>query len=199
MLKNKPVYFNFMTAVLLGCIAGVVNLLPIWFLDSSEFLLGQLFVILSLLLLGWRFAVITFILSTGFIFYRWGHAWPSIVFALELIYLQIVCLSKAKPVFLRGMMFWFALGLPALWAFGHFFLALPILTIAIALAKYCLNAAIYLSVIDLLSFFFSRYSWHKHYSSLYKILNYVVTLLVVLVVIFCLYALGDMPYQRLNA
>lgn len=187
-----------MTAVLLGCIAGVVNLLPIWFLDSSEFLLGQLFVILSLLLLGWRFAVITFILSTGFIFYRWGHAWPSIVFALELIYLQIVCLSKAKPVFLRGMMFWFALGLPALWAFGHFFLALPILTIAIALAKYCLNAAIYLSVIDLLSFFFSRYSWHKHYSSLYKILNYVVTLLVVLVVILTSIVLTNNHYARIE-
>ena len=198
MLQNKPSYFNFLAAVLLGCIAGVVNLLPIWFLDSSEFLLGQFFVILSLLLLGWRYAIITFLISTGFIFYRWGHAWPSIVFALELICLQVFCLSKARPVFLRGMLFWFVIGLPLLWSFGHFFLGLPILTIAIALAKYCLNAAIYLSVIDLLSFFFSRYSWHKHYSSLYKILNYVVTLLVVLVVILTSVVLTNNHYARIE-
>ncbi|MEZ7276433.1 response regulator [Pseudoalteromonas sp. 68 DY56-GL68] len=198
MLVHKPPYFSFLAAVLLGAVAGVTNLLPIFFLDSSEFLLGQFFVILSLLLFGWRFALITFVISTGFIFYRWGHAWPSVVFALELIFLHVFCLSKARPVFLRGMIFWFIVGLPLLWGFGHFILGLPILTIAIALAKYCLNAAIYLSVIDLLSFFFSRYSWHKYYSSLYKILNYVVTLLIILVVILTSIVLTNNHYSRIE-
>ena len=198
LLQNKPFYINFLAALLLGCIAGLVNLLPVFFLDSSEFLLGQFFVILSLLLLGWRYAIITFIISTGFIFYRWGHAWPSIVFALELIFLQLYCLSKARPVFLRGMLFWFVIGSPILWVFGHYFLALPTLTLLIALAKYCLNAVIYLSVIDLLSFFFSRYSWHKYYSSLDKILNYVVSLLVILVVILTSIVLTNNHYARIE-
>ena len=198
MLVHKPPYFSFFAAVLLGAVAGVTNLLPIFFLDSSEFLLGQFFVILSLLLFGWRFALITFVISTGFIFYRWGHAWPSVVFALELIFLHVFCLSKARPVFLRGMIFWFIVGLPLLWSFGHFTLGLPILTIAIALAKYSLNAAIYLSVIDLLSFFFSRYSWYKYYSSLYKILNYIVTLLIILVVILTSIVLTNNHYSRIE-
>ena len=129
MLVHKPPYFSFFAAVLLGAVAGVTNLLPIFFLDSSEFLLGQFFVILSLLLFGWRFALITFVISTGFIFYRWGHAWPSVVFALELIFLHVFCLSKARPVFLRGMIFWFIVGLP--------YFGVLVISIGLANFDYC--------------------------------------------------------------
>ncbi|WP_462167364.1 hypothetical protein [Pseudoalteromonas sp. GB43] len=90
LLQNKPFYINFLAALLLGCIAGLVNLLPVFFLDSSEFLLGQFFVILSLLLLGWRYAIITFIISTGFIFYRWGHAWVIHCFCLRAYIFTII-------------------------------------------------------------------------------------------------------------
>uniref|UniRef100_UPI00387F4A84 response regulator n=1 Tax=Pseudoalteromonas mariniglutinosa TaxID=206042 RepID=UPI00387F4A84 len=172
--------------------------MPLWFLGSSEFLLGQFFVILSMLLFGWRLALMSFLLSSGFMFYRWEHAWPAIVFALELIYLHVFCLQRARPVFVRGMVFWFAIGLPLLWLFGYFILQLPLLTIVIALAKYCINAAIYLTVIDLLSFFFNRHSWQRHHPSLYKILNYIVTLLVVLVVILTSTILTNHHYSRIE-
>ncbi|MFM9735936.1 hypothetical protein, partial [Streptomyces niveiscabiei] len=75
------------------------------------------------------------------------------------------------------------IGLPVLGLIGVFIMELPNLAVLTALVKYFLNAAIVLSVVDLISFFFNGQSWHRNSSSLYKILNYIVSLLVILVVL----------------
>ena len=41
-------------AVLLGLLGGLVNLSPLYFFDSSEFLFGQVFVLCSLVFIGLR-------------------------------------------------------------------------------------------------------------------------------------------------
>lgn len=198
LLASKHRYFNFIVSCLFGITAAFVNTLPILFINSSEFLLGQFFVLLSLLLFGWRYSLVVFTLSTLGIFYRWGHAWPSIVFGLEILWVYFFCLRYSRPLFFRGMLFWLVVAMPLLWGFGHYFLNISFLPLVTALAKYCLNAAIYLCVIDLFSFFFNRHSWSRHYGSLYKILNYIVTLLVILVVVLTSIVLINNHYSRVE-
>ena len=70
-------------AILLGLLGGCANLLPLYFFDSSEFLFGQTFVILSLVFVGLRYSLLSLAIVTGFLFYRWGHSWTSIVYVLE--------------------------------------------------------------------------------------------------------------------
>jgi two-component system, sensor histidine kinase len=197
-LANKQHVFNFVVCCLFGITAAFVNTLPILFIDSSEFLLGQFFVLLSLLLFGWRYAILVFCFSTLGIFYRWGHAWPSIVFGLEVIWVYFLCLRFARPLFFRTLLFWLLIGMPLLWLLGHYQLQLPFLTLITALSKYGINAAIYLCVIDLFSFFFNRHSWYRHYGSLYKILNYIVTLLVILIVVLTSVVLINNHYSRIE-
>jgi len=191
-------YFAFSCSVVLGLLAGAVNLLPFWFLDSSEFLFGQFFVVLTLLCFGLRYALLTCVFSAAFIFYRWGHCWPSLVFTGEVIWLYFFCCRSAKPLFVRGLVYWLLIGTPLLAVFGYFFVKLPALEIATALVKYFLNAAIVLSVIDLLSFFFLKKSWQTRDLSLYKILNYIVSLLIILVVILTTIVLTNNHYSRIE-
>ncbi|WP_342366021.1 hybrid sensor histidine kinase/response regulator [Pseudoalteromonas sp. S16_S37] len=182
--------------VLLGTLGGAANLLPFFFLDASEFLFGQLFVLLCLVLFGWQYALVAVAIGAGFIFYRWGHSWPSIVFLLEVIWLQVFCVTKGKPFFVRGVGFWLLIGLPILLFFGYYLLSLPNLVIATALAKYFINAALYLAIIDLLSFFFIRHLWRAH--PLNSILNYTISLLIVLVVLITSIVLTNNSYRRIE-
>lgn len=178
-------------------LGGVANLLPIWFLDSSEFLLGQLFVLFVLLLFGWQYAVIAVAIGAAFIFYRWGHCWPSLVFLVEVIWLHFVAVRTNKLFFVRGLVFWLLLGLPALFIFGYFALQLPLLVIITALGKYFINAAICLAVVDLLSFFFARGKWQG--LALHQILNSTVSLVIVLVVLMITIVLTNNYYLRLES
>ena len=178
-------------------LGGVANLLPIWFLDSSEFLLGQLFVLFVLLLFGWQYAFIAVAIGAAFIFYRWGHCWPSLVFLVEVVWLHFVAVRTNKLFFVRGLVFWLLLGLPALFIFGYFALQLPLLVIITALGKYFINAAICLAVADLLSFFFARGKWQG--LALHQILNSTVSLVIVLVVLMITIVLTNNYYLRLES
>lgn len=186
----------FILTLVIGGLGGGANLLPFFFLDSSEFLFGQLFVLLCLVLFGWKYALLAVAIGAGFIFYRWGHSWPSVVFVLEIIWLQIFCVQKGKPFFIRGLGFWLAVGLPILLIFGHYLLSLPNLVIVTALAKYFINAALYLAVVDLLSFFFVRHLWRAR--PLNSILNYTISLLIVLVVLITSIVLTNNNYRRIE-
>jgi hypothetical protein len=191
-------YFAVCCSVLLGILAGFVNLLPFWFLDSSEFLFGQFFVLICLLLFGLRYALITCAISAMFIFYRWGHCWPSLVFVGEVIWLYYFSHKKARLLFVRGIVYWLVIGIPVLAAIGYFIIALPWLAIVTALVKYLLNAAIILSIVDLISFFFIQQAWHKRAYSLYQILNYIVSILITLVVLLTSIVLTNNHYARIE-
>ncbi|KAF7781869.1 hypothetical protein PRUB_b1223 [Pseudoalteromonas rubra] len=183
-------------AVVLGLLGGFANLLPLWFLDSSEFLLGQLFVILALMSLGWRYALLCVAIGAAFIFYRWGHCWPSTVFLLEIVWLQIFCVRPNKPLFMRGLAFWVLFGIPLLFLFGKFALDLNLLVIMTALAKYFINAAICLVIVDLLSLFLFKQLWQA--KPLYRILNYMISHLIILVVLVTTIMLTNSHYERIE-
>ncbi|MBQ4834989.1 MULTISPECIES: response regulator [Pseudoalteromonas] len=183
-------------ALFLGVVGGIANLLPIWFLDSSEFLFGQLFVILCLLALGWRYAIIAVGVGALFLLYRWGHCWASLVFLFEILWLQLFCIRANKPLFIRGLGFWVLFGVPILFIVGKFVLGLTLLVIFTALAKYMINAAVYLAIVDLISLFLFKRVWQA--KSLYQILNYMISQLIILVVLITTIVLTNSHYKRIE-
>ncbi|KZN56891.1 hypothetical protein N474_09730 [Pseudoalteromonas luteoviolacea CPMOR-2] len=183
-------------ALFLGVLGGVANLLPIWFLDSSEFLFGQLFVILCLLALGWQYAILAVGVGAIFLLYRWGHCLPSVVFLIEIIWLQVFCVRANKPLFMRGLGFWVLFGIPILFIMGKFVLGLTLLVIFTALAKYMINAAVYLAIVDLTSLFLFKRMWQA--KSLYQILNYMISHLIILVVLITTIVLTNSHYKRIE-
>ncbi|WP_022944613.1 ATP-binding protein [Pseudoalteromonas ruthenica] len=190
---------KFLVACLLGLIGGLTHLIPVWFLDSSEFLFGQIFVLLSLVALGLRYSVITLAIASAFIFYRWQHAWPSIAFLLELIWLHwFCCRHLRRPLLPWGGVFWLLIGLPLLVVFGHWMVELPWLSLTTAIFKYLLNAIISLAVVDLLSYFLPFIVWHYRQNSLKHILSYVVSVLILLVVLLTTVILVNDHYERIE-
>ena len=133
-----------------------------------------------------------------FIFYRWGHCWPSLVFVGEVIWLYYFSHKKARLLFVRGIIYWLVIGIPILAAIGYFIIELPWLATLTALVKYLLNAAIILCVVDLLSFFFVQQAWQKRAYSLYQILNYIVSILIILVVLLTSIVLTNNHYARIE-
>lgn len=185
-------------AILLGLLGGCANLLPLYFFDSSEFLFGQTFVILSLVFAGLRYSLLSLTIVTGFLFYRWGHSWTSIVYVLELFWLYTFCLKRSKPILPLGAVFWFLVGLPLVWALGHFVIGLPWLTLVVAASKYFINAMIALALVDLVSVFVPHASRAYQGQPLARILSYVVSIIIVLVVLITSVFLVNQHYSRLE-
>lgn len=185
-------------AILLGLIGGCANLLPLYFFDSSEFLFGQAFVILSLVFVGLRYSLVSLAIVSGFLFYRWGHSWASIVYVLELFWLYTFCLKRSKPILPLGAVFWFLVGLPLVWVLGHFVIGLPWLTLVVAASKYFINAMIALALVDLVSVFVPHASRAYQGQPLARILSYVVSIIIVLVVLITSVFLVNQHYSRLE-
>ena len=193
---NKKL-LDYLICILLGIIGGTTNLLPIWFLDNSEFLLGQIFVLVALITFGFRHSLIVLAFVSVFIYLRWQHSWPTLVFLLEIFWLQHVAISRNKMVFFRGMLFWLICGLPLLYLLGHVQLKLPNLVVFTALTKYLINAVICLAIVDLFSLFWNKEKWHK--MPLNSILNRTVNLLIILIVVTTSVVLTNNHYARVES
>ena len=185
-------------AILLGLLGGFANLSPVYFFDSSEFLFGQFFVLCSLVFTGLRYSCLSLAIVSGFLFYRWGHCWPSIVYLLELFWLYAFSLRHSKPILPLGAVFWAFVGLPIIWSIGYFVLNLPWLTVVVAVSKYLTNALISLAVVDLISIFVPYASRAYQGRSLARILSYVVSVIIILVVMTTSLFLVNDHYSRLE-
>ncbi|GAA60283.1 signal transduction histidine kinase two-component system with Protein-glutamate methylesterase domain [Pseudoalteromonas sp. BSi20652] len=185
-------------AIVLGLLGGFANLSPLYFFDSSEFLFGQAFVLCSLVFTGLRYSCLSLAIVSGFLFYRWGHCWPSIVYLLELMWLYTFCLRRSKPILPLGTVFWFLVGLPIVSVIGYVVLNLPWLTLVVAVSKYLINALISLALVDLISVFMPYASRAYQGQPLARILSYVVSVIIILVVLLTSVFLVNDHYSRLE-
>jgi len=193
-----PQRSKWILAVLLGLLGGLVNLSPLYFFDSSEFLFGQVFVLCSLVFIGLRYACLSLAIVSGFLLYRWGHCWPSIVYLLELFWLYAFCLRCSKPILPLGTVFWLLIGLPIVWFIGQIIIDLPSLTLIVAICKYLINALISLALVDLFSVFVPHASRAYQGRPLARILSYVISVIIILVVLLTSVILVNDHHSRLE-
>jgi len=169
----------FLKAILLGLLGGGINLVPLYFLSITEFLFGQAFALYALIFYGRRYALLTSAIAASFLWIKWGHAWPSIAFLLEIFWLAHFCLKRKHPLLGWGIVYWCFIGLPILAVIGFFIMQLPQLALMTALVKYLLNAVVCLAVVDIIGFYSKQYfSSGETQLPLIKLLRYSVSLLV---------------------
>jgi hypothetical protein len=145
----------------------------------TEFLFGQAFALYALIFYGRRYALLTSAIAASFLWIKWGHAWPSIAFLLEIFWLAHFCLQRKHPLLGWGIVYWCLIGLPILAVIGFFIMQLPQLALMTALVKYLLNALVCLAVVDIIGFYSKQYfSSGETQLPLIKLLRYSVSLLV---------------------
>ncbi len=149
-------YSDWLWASFLGLLAGLVHLIPYNFLDSSEFLFGQLLVLVALVRHGLRAALLALGIATGFLLIKWTHAWPAIAFLGELLWLYYFALKRPRYLLIPGALYWVCVGVPILGLIGYFTIDIATLSLFTALSKYFINAIICLMVVDLASLFWRR-------------------------------------------
>ncbi len=166
-------------SILLGISAGLINLIPIYFLSSTEFLFGQAFALYALLIFGPRYALLVSLLASSALFLKWGHAWPAIVFTLEIIWLSYFAIKRKSILFGWGIFYWSLIGIPILAIMGYFIMAIPPLNLIMALIKYLINAIMCLAIADIIGYY-SIYlnTKPKQKTPLRKLLRHLISILV---------------------
>lgn len=182
----------------LALIAACANFIPLSFLDSSEFLFGQFFVIITLVVFGLTPALLVLACSAVSIYFLWGHSWPSIVFLVEVFWLYHFSCKRNKPLLPVGAIYWVLIGLPLLVTIANFTLDLPWLVVATASFKYLLNALICLALADLSTYFLNIKHTPFARWSLNHILSYAVSLLLLVVVLIISILVVNNHYARVE-
>jgi len=112
--------------------------------------------------------------------------------------LLALCLRRSKPILPLGSVFWLCIGLPFVWVIGQFVIGLAWLTLIVAISKYLINALISLAVVDLVSVFVPYASRAYQGRPLAKILSYVVSVIIILVVLLTSVILVNDHHARLE-
>ncbi|MFT5163602.1 MAG: signal transduction histidine kinase/ActR/RegA family two-component response regulator [Alteromonadaceae bacterium] len=166
-------------ASFLGVFGGLVHLFPIWFLSSSEFLLGQIFPLIVLIQFGLRYALLSASIASAFICFKWSHAWPGLVFLLEILWLNAFSIKRHQPLLGWGLLYWLIIGIPLLALIGYLTRNLTPLVLVTALAKYLLNALLCLGFVDGIRFFLHEgFNTDNSKLTLEHLLRYITSLLV---------------------
>ncbi|MDP4982891.1 ATP-binding protein [Pseudoalteromonas tunicata] len=190
----------FIKAIALGLMGGGVNLLPLYFLSSTEFIFGQVFALYALLRFGPRIGFIVSIIAACFLWFKWGHAWPGISFVLEIVWLSWFSIRRRQPLLGWGIVYWFVIGLPILAAMGHWIVEIPPLALLTALVKYLLNGVVCLAIADVLGFYSKNYlSNTENKVPLVRLLRYTVSLLVGLALLIITVILINYNYQNVES
>lgn len=85
-----------------------------------------------------------------------------------------------------------------MWFLGHFVIGLPWLTLVVAASKYLINAMIALALVDLVSLFVPHASRVYQGQPLARILSYIVSVIIILVVLITSVSLVNQHYSRLE-
>ncbi|OUL56595.1 ATP-binding protein [Pseudoalteromonas ulvae] len=180
MLETKSIIPHHLSkAIILGLIGGGVNLLPFYFLSSTEFLFGQAFALYALLIYGPRYGFIASLIAANFLWLKWDHAWPGIPFLLEILWLTYFSIKRRQPLLGWGIVFWLVIGLPILALIGYWVREIPPLGLLTALVKYLLNAIVCLAIADVVGFYSKHYFSNSEFKTpLVRLLRYTVSVLV---------------------
>jgi len=201
MITRTLFFSNFwFKSLLLGCLGGLVNLIPLSFLSNTEFLFGQVFALYTLIKFGTRYALIASLIASSFIYFKWGHVWPAGVFFFEIIWLFKFSIQKQRSIFIAGLSYWLLIGLPVLGGFGFFVFNLPWLVIITALIKYFLNAMVCLSIANIIALYTTnQFTQNKHKISLESLLSQTISTLVGLSILSVTLIIINFNHQKFQS
>lgn len=96
--------------------------LPLYF--GVDLIFGSSFVVIALLLLGWRSAMLVALVSTAYTLLLWGHGYAMVIFLLEAAFLSYFHRRGQRNILLIDCWYWLLLGVPMVLILYHWPLGL---------------------------------------------------------------------------
>ncbi|NRD74310.1 diguanylate cyclase [Shewanella sp. VB17] len=145
-------------SVIFGLIGLLVNLYPIQLFANSQLILGNIFFVITAILLGPWFALLCAIISSIGLMIAWASPHILLLFSLEAIWLGY---ARKKDIYslYADISYWFFLGMPLFYLYSTHLSDLPTSHIFFITLKQGINGLIYVSLASLAVIIFSGL-WH---------------------------------------
>ncbi|QIR16198.1 diguanylate cyclase [Shewanella aestuarii] len=174
-----------MFSLLLGVVALIINCYPIPFFANVQFILGNTLTVISSILFGPWYALLTSILASTGLVIVWDSFHVYIIFGLEALFLGF-CRRRDIYALYGSVIFWLVFGMPAFYLLGNLFFDLPNNHLPFVTLKQAINSMIYTSIASLLVLSIPKL-WRfkgrikdKQRRSLSKQVTYFITLMITL-------------------
>jgi len=118
-------------------IAGNIFRLPIFF--NIEFLLGSVFSLYALQVLGLGRGVLVAALASSVTYFIWNHPYAIVIMTLEVLVVGILSRKGKIELVLADGIFWLVLGMPLVYLFYGLVMDLPPGNVSITMLKQTLN------------------------------------------------------------
>ncbi|ABV36416.1 diguanylate cyclase [Shewanella sediminis HAW-EB3] len=145
-------------SLVLGCLGLLTNLYPIPLFGNVQLILGNIVIVISAILLGPWFALLTAVLCATGLFIAWGSWHVFILFGLEAIWLGY---ARRKDIYAlyADIGYWLVIGMPLFYLYILLFSKQPESHISFITLKQGVNGLIYAALGSLIVTLFSSL-WH---------------------------------------
>ena len=144
-IKPRNLFF----ALILGVIGFIINCFPIPIFANVQLVLGNTFTIISAVILGPWYALITALLSSTGLMLTWGSPHVYLIFGVEAFFIGYSRQKGLYPLY-GSALYWLTIGMPMAYLYMNTFSDLPDSHMLFAIIKQSINGLIYASLASLL-------------------------------------------------
>ncbi|MCL1044406.1 diguanylate cyclase [Shewanella electrodiphila] len=136
-------------ALVLGVIGFIINCYPIPIFANVQLVLGNTFTIISAVILGPGYALITALLSASGLMFTWDSPHVYLIFGVEALFIGYSRRKGVYPLY-GSALYWLTIGMPLTYLYMTTFSDLPDSHMLFAIIKQSINGLIYASLGSLL-------------------------------------------------
>ncbi len=125
--------------IVFGLLGFTANWLRVELFYGVDFLLGSIFVMLSLLLFGGITGVIAGFMAAVSSWFLWYHPWAMLIFAGEALFVAWWLRTKSRDIITPAIIYWLFLGGPMVYCSYHYLLGMPVQTTILVVLKQAVN------------------------------------------------------------
>ncbi|GIU53608.1 diguanylate cyclase [Shewanella sp. KT0246] len=136
-------------ALILGVLGFIINCYPIPIFANVQLVIGNTFSIISAVILGPWYALITALLSASGLMLTWGSPHVYLIFSVEVLFIGYSRRKGLYPLY-GSALYWLTIGMPLTYLYMKTFSDLPGSHMPFAIIKQGINGLIYASLASLL-------------------------------------------------
>ncbi|WP_228768551.1 diguanylate cyclase [Shewanella sp. TC10] len=136
-------------ALVLGAIGFIINCYPIPIFANVQLVIGNTFTIISAVILGPWYALITALLSASGLMLTWDSPHVYLIFGVEALFIGYSRRKGLYPLY-GSALYWLTIGMPLTYLYMKTFSDLPDSHMPFAIIKQGINGLIYASLASLL-------------------------------------------------
>lgn len=131
------------TKVFLCVLLGLLGFLGNWFklelFFNVDYLIGSLFVMLSIMLLGGVYGVISGFIAATCTYLLWHHPWAIVIMTGEAAFVAWMYARRKGNIVIYDVIYWSMIGIPLVYFFYHQVMAIPFQSTLLITFKQSIN------------------------------------------------------------